>query len=375
MIIAILFDARAYESTGNYWWATRKLLFSTGIIQSSNRHMRLSIGDVFVGIHQGYDPEKMYQAAFGESGWKLLHEGRLQHAFYKSVIFGMVFENMPSTLAEELHAVMSPNPGYLGSIAVNFEYGPHLALYRNQLPVQYRLKGSTCRIFLSMGDQEGKDEWEAEALRNLGFLDVDWEDRGAHNTILDDFDTQEHFRRVAIFRTTVASFLENGEDDAYELVLVLEDLNPKLFNALGAATERISTAVTEEDVAQAALSGRRFLEQLADVLFPPSKIKRNGRSVDKKDYKNRLWAFIEDNVGPDPNLRDVLGKKTDWLIEELNGGVHSDRSKQQILEVFADLAQFTARLLALNPEASRKPYYAFMDQIKNFLKDIKPITI
>lgn len=331
--------------------------------------MRLSIGDVIVGFHRGDDPPAIYQAAFLHSEWRQLHEQRLQKAFLHAVIFGMVFENMPRTLGEELHVALSSDPGYLGAVAVNFEYAPHLVLYRNRLPSKYRLKGTSCRAFFSMGEEDGKDEYDLEEMQRLGYIDVGWEDRGAHGTIFDDFDTPRHFERVAAFRKVISPLLPGGEDAAYELVMVLEDLNPKLFNALGAAIERLLAAETEEDVAQAALSGRRYMEQLADVLFPPMDEKRGGRSVGKAAYRNRLWAFVEDNIDGNVGLRDRLGREIDRLVEELNGGLHSDKPQQRILKAFTDAAQLTAELLALNPEAVRKPYYAFHSRIVEFFRE------
>jgi hypothetical protein len=367
MRVALLFDAFGYEDHWNYWWATRDLVFSTGIIQSSGRHMQLSIGDVHVGFNRGDDPEALYYVLFLHNEWRQLHDERLQRTFVRSVVFAMVFENMPRQLAEELHAVMSPEPGYLGAVEVNFEFGPHLARYR--VPEKYRLSGTYCRAFVSMGEDDGKDEDDLEEMRRLGYVDVDWEDRGAHQTIFDDFDTPRHFERVAAFRRAIFPLLPGGEDAAFELVMVLSDLNPKLFNALGSAVERLMSAETEEEVAQAALSGRRYMEQLADVLFPARKAKRNGRSVGKAAYRNRLWAFVEDNVAGDTVRREALGREIDRLVEELNGGLHSDKPQERVLKAFADAAQLTTELLALNPEEVRKPYYAFNDRIVEFLRE------
>lgn len=367
MRVALLFDAFGYEDRGNYWWATRDLVFSTGIIQSSGRHMRLSIGDVHTGFHRGDDPELIYRALFLENEWRQLHDERLKHAFMRSVVFAMVFENMPRALAEELHQALSSEPGYLGAVEVNFEFGPHLARYR--IPEKYRLSGTYCRGFLSMGMEDDKDEYDLDEMRRLGYADVGWEDRGAHQTIFDDFDTPRHFARVAAVRQSISRSLRGGEDAAFELVMVLGDLNPKLFNALGAAVERLVGAETEEDVAQAALSGRRYMEQLADVLFPAQDGKRKGRSIGKAAYRNRLWAFVEDNTAEDEARRDALGKEVDRLVEELNGGLHGEKPQERILEAFADAAQLTAELLALNPEEARKPYYAFNDRIVAFLRE------
>src|SRR5580700_6186375 len=78
--------------------------------------------------------------------------------------------------------------------------------------------------------------------------------------------------------------------------MILDDLNPALFDALGAAVDVLRRARTEEHVAQVALSGRRYLEQLADVLFPAQEKEHNGRKVGRAEFKNRIWAFIADNA-------------------------------------------------------------------------------
>ncbi len=55
MIIAFLFNWRAYSEAGNYWHEIRDAVFAPGIIQRSGRHMKLSIGDVLVGLERGQD--------------------------------------------------------------------------------------------------------------------------------------------------------------------------------------------------------------------------------------------------------------------------------------------------------------------------------
>lgn len=371
MNIALLFNAFSYPQKGNYWEAIRDLVFSTNIIQSTNRHMRLSVGDVHVGFRRGDDPEVIFHNVFLESKWRLVHESRLDAAFERAVIFAMLFENMPIEVAKKIHHAISFDPGYLGVMAVSFEYPPHLARYRNSLPTMYRLKGSSCRAFFSMSQEDGKDVFDLEEMKRLGYNDVDWEDRGAHGTILDDFDTPNHFRRIALFRDSIAPWLDGGEDAAYELVMVLEDLSPKLFDALGAAVERLVAAETEEEVAQAALSGRRYIEQLADVLFPAqeSNVKKGGRSLGKTAYKNRIWAFIEHHSAGDLIKITTMGKEVDRLVEEMNGGLHSNFPRERVLKAFADVAKITEHLLALNPGEARKPYYAFSPRIREFLKE------
>jgi hypothetical protein len=232
----------------------------------------------------------------------------------------------------------------------------------------YRVEGSTCRIFYSMGEEDARDDKEPLEMGKHGYTDVAWEDKGAHKTIFDDFDSLEHFKRVAAFREAVTGFIVGGEDEAYELVMVLEDLNPQLFNVLGAAVRALDQAETEEDVAQAAVSGRRYMEKLADVLFPRRDEPFKGRKVGKPEYKNRIWAYAEQNTGGDGKRLKVLGAEVDRLIVEFNAGLHSEQPKRRIQQAFADVGVLTAGLLALNTSVARQPYLAHQRKIVEFFQ-------
>jgi len=368
MIIALLFNWRAYPEALNYWHEIRDAVFSTNIIQRSGRHMKLSIGDVLVGIERGQDPRALFMAAFGKSEWARVHEERLVDGF--PTIFGMVFENMPRHVAAELHEALFSYSGYLGAISVHFEFPPHLALYRSSLPPQYRLEGTKLRSFYSMGSQDGCDPSDLEDMRGLGYTDAEFEDTGASRTILDDFDTPRHFERVAAFREILIASLPGGEDDAFQLTMMLEDLSPKLFNALGAAAERLANAENEEEVAQVAISGRRYMEQLADALFPPTDTPRGKRKLDKASNRNRLWAFAEDHTQNDPARFATIGKEIDRVVDELNAGLHADQPKERVAAAISDAAVLTATLFALNTEAIRNGYLAYTDSLRAFARDL-----
>lgn len=369
MIIALLFDWRAYGQSGNYWHKIRKAVFVTDLIQRSGRHMKLAIGDVLVGLRAGQDPEALFNAAFNNSDWSLFYGERLQNGF--PTVFGMVFDNMPCNLATELHEALFKHRGYMGALSVHLEFGPHLALYRNRLPPQYRLQGRRLRSFYSMGNMDGCDEHDLNDMRTLGYSDLDFEDTGAGRTIFDDFDTTRHFAKVAAFRTLLSGELAGGEDDAYELTMLLEDLSPKLFNALGAAAERLSEAENEEEVAQVALSGRRYLEQLADALFPPTDDSPSGRSLNKSAYKNRLWAFVEEAVAGDEERLNSVGKEIDRVVTEVNAGLHADRPKARVASAICDAAKLTATLFSLNPDAAKNGYLAYTDSLRTFVRELR----
>lgn len=369
MIIALLFNWRAYHQVGNYWDDSRKAVFGTDIIQRSGRHMKLSVGDILVGFEVGQDPERLFDAIFNNSEWSLLYEDRVQNGF--PTIFGMMFDNMPRELASELHEALSEHDEYMGALSVHPEIPLHLTYFRNRLLQEYRLQGRKLRSFYPMGDMDGCDEHDLSAMRSLGYVDLDFEDMGAGQTIFDDFDTPRHFAKVAAFRDLLSGRMDGGENSAYELTMLLEDLSPKLFNALGAASEKLEEAENEEDVAQVAISGRRYIEQLADALFPPVKTSANERSLGRSAYKNRLWAFVEAAVDGDAARLKSIGMEINQVVKAVNAGLHADRPKETVARAICDAAKLTATLFALNPEAARNGYLAYTDSVRAFLEKVR----
>jgi hypothetical protein len=357
MNIALLFNCDAPEYCDGGGSAIEKKVLETDIMQRSERHMKISAGNVLIRSQSKTwaDYDDLCERVFFFRSWALLHEDRLRATFRKARLYVVVVENMTSGIAEDLHKALTPDESYLGLQSVDYSHGPHLALYRNSMIPLYRVRGKSCWVFFNM-EEDSKNENDFDAMRMVGFDSVQWEYLGAYTTIFDNYDTLEHFRQVANFRTALTPYLAYGEDDAYELVMILEDLNPALFNTLGAAVDALGRARTEEHVAQVALSGRRYMEQLADVLFPAQQVEHKGRRVGKPEYKNRIWAFIADNAGADHPRLDALGRETDRLVEEFNACLHGEQPRDRVLRAFVDVSTLTAALLALNPPRTRQHY-------------------
>lgn len=370
MNIALLFNSDDPKYDGFYGDPIKESVFGLGLIQSDGRHMIVSVGDVLIYSHSSTwdEYDSLTQRTYYSNTWSLLLDDRLRATFRRCTVYALTFHNMTEKLALKLHTSLTEDQAYLGAMEVKYTYGPHLALFRNMMISRYRVQGDTCRLFYSMSEEDGKDIYDADAMRLLGYNDVDWEDRGAHHTIFDNYDTLEHFEQIEDFQAIVAPFLPDGKFDACELTMVLEDLNPRLFNILGSAAVALNRARHEEDVAQAAISGRRFIEKLADALFPAKVENYNGRIVNQAKYKNRLWAYISDNINDETRV-SCIGKEVERLDEEFNAGLHGDRDKGRILKAFCDVAILTRTLLELNPKEARKPYYAFEKEISDFLKN------
>jgi len=321
--------------------------------------MKVGRGDVGTFGHARTMPDliALCERVYWSATWSRVLDERLYATHGRATVYAVVLHNATQAIAIRLHQALVPHQAYLGSLEVDFAYGPHLVFFRNFIGTQYRIQGRRCRVFYSMSDKENSCfDSQLDEVRTYGYDDVDWEDRGAHGTIFDDFDTPDHFAKVSTFRDGIAKLGRWGADDASELAFILEDLNPRLFWTLAAAFAVLTRAETEEEVAQASLSGRRFLEQLADVLFTASGELWDGRPVSKAHYRNRIWAFVATHSAP--VTRDRIGKEVDRLDLEFNAGIHGTRDTSRLGRAFADLAAVTGAILALSPDAARKPYYA-----------------
>lgn len=294
--------------------------------------------------------------------WLRVLPAKLSATHGNATVYALVFHNITESIASQLHNALKRKAPYLGALEVDFSYGPHLVFFRNLIGVQYRMEGTRCSVFYHMSDTEdGRFDSQLAEAREYGFLTVDWEDRGAHGTIFDDYDTLEHFKRLEAFRRAIAPLVSGGEDQASELIFLLEDLNPRIIWTLAAAFSALEKAQTEEDVAQASLSGRRFIEQLADVLFPPKDVPQGARPLGKPNYRNRIWAYLADHASADETR--AYGNEVDRLDEEFNAGLHGSRGKPRLEQAFTDLAVLTTAVLSVDPSAARNPYYAHRERI------------
>lgn len=78
------------------------------------------------------------------------------------------------------------------------------------MPHYCRVQGTHCTLSYSMGNEDEKDEYEAEALLKVGFTSIDWEDHGGHGTIFDDFHTLEHFTQGAKCNRSLPRYFQMG---------------------------------------------------------------------------------------------------------------------------------------------------------------------
>ena len=375
MHIAVLFNSDHPKYSGSYGWKIRDTILSTNVIQSSNRHVKVKAGDVLIYSHSK-TKQKYYELServYLSHPWKMLKEQQLRDTFMKATVFAWTIQNIDENSAKKLHKELVSDDAYLGIHGIDLSNPLHLVFYRNLMISMYRIKGRTCRVFYSMGNEDERDQTECDSLLGLGFTDVDWENRGAHGTIFDDYDTSDHFSKVEAFRSLASRHIPGGDNEADELILLLEDLNPRLFITLSAIAYKMENASHEEDIAQAGISARRYIEQLADVLYSPREELRNGRQVTKDKFRNRIWAYIDESLPNNEEKSDKLnsvGQEVDRVLEEVNAAVHGNQTRERFERTLSDLASLSVALLQLNPDFACNPYFAFQDNMSKFLEEV-----
>ena len=106
---------------------------------------------------------------------------------------------------------------------------------------------------------------------------------------------------------SVGEFAEDIFNSARELVDVFLTKNcPDASKQLLSIQTRMNESDTESN-AQALISCRRILSDVADLIFPPQTSKYNcrdgtERKIGKEEYKNRLLAYIDKNIQSDTTL-------------------------------------------------------------------------
>jgi hypothetical protein len=78
MIIALLFNSDAPEYGGYYGGPINRKVVSTGVLQESDRHMKMSVGDVLIYSHSKTwsDYDELCERVYFAHTWGLLHEAR-----------------------------------------------------------------------------------------------------------------------------------------------------------------------------------------------------------------------------------------------------------------------------------------------------------
>ena len=363
MKIAVLFNSDHPQYECMYGDYIRNQIFSSDILQLSNRHLKISLGDVLIPHEEEREMYiKICEALYFTNSYNKLLASKLRATYLTATVFAWVIENVNEDIAERLHCYLIEDEAYLGIHDLDFSFLGHLVFYRNDMIPKYRIKGRDCILTYSMGNVDEICDYETNRLRELGFDNVYWEDNGAQKTIFDNYDTVDFFQQVKLVEKGIAIHLGADNDCTEEISMLIEDSNPYLFYPLVSAIKALDRAINKEDYAQVGISVRRYLEYLADTVFPARNEMYKGRNVNQSSYKNRIWAFITDMCLEDKNL----GKKLDRLVDDANLAIHGTSDKKKITSCLIDLSVFTLSLLHSVPCGTIDRYYPYRAGLNDF---------
>lgn len=299
-----------------------------------------------------------------------LTRATMAHRVYVIDVDGLVCRDAAAT-----HELMAEtNPHYLGALEVTPRIDLHWAVF-DQLFLRYRLLGRTLRVLhdaFEVAAEDTRDWSRLQRWRDSGLFEkVDWENTGVSGTIFDAFDTLDFARSQAELRELVGGLLGVVTN---EVTLRLAGLDPYLAQPLLAGLRRLEMARDEEEIAHVGVSFRRYLERLADALYPSTDQKREGRSLGKQEYKNRLAAYVEDTL-PEANVREVvlslddIGRRLDSLVKAANEGIHATLDLAEAHRVGIGLVSLSYDILTLAPpvEADLTPH---ADHLRSTITDL-----
>lgn len=180
--------------------------------------------------------------------------------------------------------------------------------------------------------------------------------------------------RVAFFDAPASNFdvLKEAIDDH------LLDINPELAERLMTAFRAVS-GENPEEWSQALTTCRRFVEGLADSLYPPKDEQVKGRAVGKLQHINRLWAFMDEAIESESN-RDLAKAHVDYLggylqkIHKLsNKGVHATLTRVEAIKTVFHTYLLAADILdyldTVQTSRSAQPniHTATLDELESLL--------
>lgn len=371
MIIAVLFNSDDPKFDGYYGPPIRDMIFKTSVLQKSDRHMQVRHGDVLILSNSETRDAyvRLAEDTYFHADWSLTKAKRIRATYLRQTIWAWVIQNVTREIAEMLDAALSKDSSYLGLHSVDYAHPSHLLLYRKSLIHYCRILGDTCMLSYAMGEEEEKDEYEAEAVLAAGFKTVKWEDRGARDTIFDDYDTLAHFQKVQNVKKIFALTLFGEEFAAEELVMMLQDQHPELFTILSETVDAVSRVSSRGDIAEVRHYVLCYVEQLADVLSLPGRVSQNAQRITEEEFRSRLTAYIDkaiislSNSGHQAALQRI---DVDRLLEHINSISQEALTPPRASRIFFYLAKISLPFLQLGSSVSYGSYSAFSEQIYTF---------
>jgi hypothetical protein len=363
MQVAFNFDEEAYHEVGDGKYpAPLGVLAAEAIAQtipSHRRHCAVQIGSV-----QPYPESWMSDAE--KRGAALIklpprwHGFLYENAFVRTIGKGGLCAIVISGLSPQDATAIDDRwhsatvPGYIGSFEILRGHDLHEALYFMSLPRRYSIYKDSLAFLVEPQALEGDGDYDDDQYRQLGnalpaygITDIRLQSTGLTDSLWDPYAANFDFAQVI---GRVERTLQGYTDGIItEITLRARDADPRLLETLDAALVALNGEPGQEFISQAALSCRRFLERLADVLYPPKETAEGERKLGQAQYVNRLWAYVAQTLGPNGSKTALkeIGHRIDRLSEIANKGLHDDISVDEMDRLVVNLALLTHDLLKL----------------------------
>jgi len=342
-------------------------------ISPHRRHWLCRVGELMIPSRIEIDRNEWFEALAGKSSfrWSTCSardledlvsppDGADHFAGTSVTVSGVSFDDARKIAL----SLKQGSPRFVGAIEIDINNRWQCSSLWALLSPSFRVIGNEVRVLVPgenlVLDNDGKmlvDSYHPEFLKlieELGtYSKIEVEDQGVNGSIFDPADSLwSESAHLAVEEAVTTFSSAAGSDLAHRLSVFA----PAAAKELRAAVIRISTADSEEEGAQAAVSLRRFYEKLADALYPPrSELRPESRKLGQSNYKNRYWAYISENIVSDTSrqvaetaLQDI-GARVEALNDSQQKGVHADMSFEDLFRLCQSMIWFAWDLVALRP--------------------------
>jgi hypothetical protein len=374
--VAFHFDADAIRTKYKvpYHFPILEKIFRTLLDSDFNyTHIKIANGNLFFQEYLGSNrnQESIKSLSEGLLGihfpvWRDVDERFLESVFSKQV-FVVALEGLNFRLRDILFSSLKEEDSYLGAIQIYGANKVHWDLYNQSLIPQYRYIDKELRIFYSSFDEdyeENKDSDLKAHWRRLPFKSIRWENLGARHTALDAYDSFKHAKRLAALSDILSDHLLQLVDD---VLLRTGDLDANLQNELYSALRTFSSAQTISDIAQVAISCRRFIESLADTLYTTFEDKEplldsQGKPFKENPYLTKYYRYIKERLGTLEKERKLVLvglEDLDGRIRRVNDlankGLHHEVSSSDLNRLLLAMVIVIYDVISLAPPPMELP--------------------
>lgn len=334
------------EGGGNYALHALGEIFTIIFKNNINILSKISFGDLLL-FHHSYQLEEdkpneqtyafdssKYEDLFtkwltsARDGWFRMTPEHIEQAWGTN-IFAVCLDTISKHDANILDEKLLEIDGYLGAFEVSDTYGIYWVLYSQSITPKYRICGKDLYLFWDeMQGEDSKDEGMLTYWNEFGFSKVSFQSLNMKGTIFDACDTFEHAQLLARWRDQASHLLTSVVDN---IVYQLSDAAPDLGKKLCGAVDAYFKSSTTEDFAHVALSCRRIVEYISDIVFEPIPGGGEGKhKLGKNQFKNRLLAFAERERKSDTSIdlvnssMNMLNEQLEKILELQNKGLHDE---------------------------------------------------